>query len=181
MWLAALCFALAVVGAGIGPAAVGTAMAAPEVGRAEFAPDLRRSMVSGIQEQLIARGFMKGRVTGRMDARTTAGIRAYQRAAGLPVTGNADQALANHINFTDPKVVPRASGGPVPDPYVRAAQERLAKDGFYWGPIDGLAGEGTAEAVRAWQERNGLEPTGRITPDLLLRMGAAGAGDPGPR
>jgi D-gamma-glutamyl-meso-diaminopimelic acid endopeptidase CwlS len=167
MRLTAFCLALAVLGGTAG----GAVQAAPEVGRAEFAPGLDRAMVSGIQERLIARGFMKGKATGRMDARTTAGIQAYQRAAGLPVTGNADQTLANHINFAVPKVFPRVPGPA--DPYVRAAQERLAKDGYYWGPIDGLAGSGTAAAVRAWQERNGLEPTGRITPDLLLRMGAA--------
>lgn len=39
-------------------------------------------------------------------------------------------------------------------------QERLARQGFDTGPVDGVVGESTRAAIRTWQSRYGLAPDG---------------------
>ncbi|MEI2777569.1 MAG: peptidoglycan-binding domain-containing protein [Tetrasphaera sp.] len=48
----------------------------------------------------------------------------------------------------------------VKGPDVSQVQRFLAAEGLYSGPADGIAGRGTAMAVRAWQSRLGLNQTG---------------------
>lgn len=45
---------------------------------------------------------------------------------------------------------------------VRKVQYRLYQWGYYDGPIDGVYGPETWQAVRRFQSRNGLSPTGRV-------------------
>jgi hypothetical protein len=52
---------------------------------------------------------------------------------------------------------------------VRVQQE-LARDGYYHGPIDGIVGPGTRAAIEAYQQDNGLHPTGTINSHLLDAM-----------
>ncbi|HSK69286.1 MAG TPA: peptidoglycan-binding protein [Candidatus Limnocylindria bacterium] len=54
--------------------------------------------------------------------------------------------------------------------HVRQVQARLSQLGFYTGQIDGIFGELTLEAVRAFQRMNGLEPDGVIGPDTAARL-----------
>lgn len=53
---------------------------------------------------------------------------------------------------------------------IREAQRRLAALGLYRGRIDGIAGRGTTAAVRQFEVRQGLAPTGRVTPELLREL-----------
>jgi hypothetical protein len=53
---------------------------------------------------------------------------------------------------------------------IREAQTRLKKRGYEVGEIDGRAGESFRQAVRAWQEDEGLAPDGYVTPSLLKRL-----------
>lgn len=52
-----------------------------------------------------------------------------------------------------------------------AVQSALASEGYYRGRIDGVVGEGTRSAIRAYQRRNRLPATGRIDDSLLDRLG----------
>ncbi|MGD1896071.1 MAG: peptidoglycan-binding protein [Phormidesmis sp.] len=45
---------------------------------------------------------------------------------------------------------------------VRALQDRLKETGYYDGEVDGIYGLGTQRSVRAFQEEQGVEPTGRL-------------------
>jgi len=58
---------------------------------------------------------------------------------------------------------------------VARVQRGLASLGFLHGPIDGVAGEATAKAIRTFETFYNYERTGRITaelPDLLVKAGA---------
>lgn len=58
---------------------------------------------------------------------------------------------------------------------VSSVQRGLASLGFLHGPIDGVAGEATAKAIRTFETFYNYERTGRITPelpDLLVKAGA---------
>lgn len=48
--------------------------------------------IGGVQGRLKNLGYYRGDVTGSMDEATTNAIRDYQQVAGLPVTGQADDA-----------------------------------------------------------------------------------------
>lgn len=54
---------------------------------------------------------------------------------------------------------------------IIGAQSRLARQGYYRSTIDGAYGEGTAFALRAFQSRFGLQPTGRLDMQTLAALG----------
>ena len=50
-------------------------------------------------------------------------------------------------------------------------QEQLAQAGYYQGAIDGVIGNGTRNAIRAYEEANGLPVDGRLDREMLRSMG----------
>ena len=50
-------------------------------------------------------------------------------------------------------------------------QDALAQNGFYNGPIDGIVGPQTREAIAEFQRSHGLPVTGRISGSLLRALG----------
>lgn len=68
------------------------------------------------------------------------------------------------------------NGAPVADPTVEAIQERLAQLGDYNGPVDGIFGPTTRDAVAKYQIDNQLDVTGSLSPDTLQSLGVP----PGP-
>ena len=52
-----------------------------------------------------------------------------------------------------------------------AVQQELAQAGYYRGEIDGVIGDGTRRAIRAYERANGLPVDGRIDENLIERMG----------
>ena len=63
-----------------------------------------------------------------------------------------------------------ANGAPVADPTVEATQERLAQLGYYNGPVDGIFGPTTRDAVAKYQIDNQLDVTGSLSPDTLQSL-----------
>ena len=59
------------------------------------------------------------------------------------------------------------------DATVAAVQRRLARGGYYHGAIDGVIGNGTRSAIRAYERNNGLRVDGRIDRQLLATLGLA--------
>ena len=56
---------------------------------------------------------------------------------------------------------------------VARVQERLARAGYYRGPIDGVMGPRTRYAIRVYERRHGLPADGIIDRHLLATMGIA--------
>jgi Putative peptidoglycan binding domain len=54
---------------------------------------------------------------------------------------------------------------------VTAAQRALAAKGLYRGPIDGVVGSRTTQAIRAFQRQNGLPGNGSLTVETARRLG----------
>jgi hypothetical protein len=57
------------------------------------------------------------------------------------------------------------------DSRVAAAQERLAREGYYRGAIDGILGPATHRAILRYQSNHGLRVTGYLTTDTLQSLG----------
>jgi hypothetical protein len=80
-------------------------------------------------------------------------------------------------NKTAPTViVKKPSVTPAPAPklvfskQVFRSQELLHELGLYSGKFDGLAGSDTANAIKKWQQRNGLPKTGEVTEFQLVKL-----------
>jgi hypothetical protein len=57
------------------------------------------------------------------------------------------------------------------DSTVVAAQQRLSRQGYYHGEIDGVLGPETRRAIVRFQSNNGLRVTGSLTPETLQSLG----------
>jgi peptidoglycan hydrolase-like protein with peptidoglycan-binding domain len=57
------------------------------------------------------------------------------------------------------------------DSIVVAAQERLARQGYYRGETDGVLSAEMQKAIRRYQSTNGLRQTGDLDSDTLAVMG----------
>lgn len=91
---------------------------------------------------------------------------------GQPATGrNAQAALAPAEDM------PGDFGAPAPadgartiqlkfDPVVEAVQRELLSAGYYKGPVDGVSGRKTRQAIAAYQQAVGLEPDGKPSNEL---------------
>lgn len=58
---------------------------------------------------------------------------------------------------------------------IRLVQRRLNGAGYDAGPVDGVPGPRTREAIRAWQRDHGLTPSGIVTVELLASLAGEGA------
>jgi peptidoglycan hydrolase-like protein with peptidoglycan-binding domain len=54
---------------------------------------------------------------------------------------------------------------------VAAAQERLSRDGFYTGQIDGVLGPETRHALVRFQTKHGLRISGELSTETLDALG----------
>jgi len=66
-----------------------------------------------------------------------------------------------------------AYNGWTPDRVTVGVQEQLARAGYYDGPIDGVLGPMTREAIAAFQADNGLAVTSAIDETTLATLGVA--------
>ncbi len=56
------------------------------------------------------------------------------------------------------------------DPLIQDAQREMLALGVYKGPVDGVNGKQTKDAITAYQQLNGLAQTGLATPDIVNHM-----------
>lgn len=137
-----------------------------------------------------ATGAGVGALGGPVGALAGAGIGA---AAGA-TTGAAttpDQVNLGRPLWEDPEVrVPgtgsgartaQAGGGGrmAADPQTRQLQQALRDRGFDPGPIDGIQGPRTREAIMDYQRANNMEATGRPSQQMMSGLGVAGGGSRG--
>jgi hypothetical protein len=62
------------------------------------------------------------------------------------------------------------SDTPVQDPTVSAVQTDLTQQGYYNGPVDGIYGPATRDAVAKYQIAKGLDVTGSLSPATLQSL-----------
>jgi peptidoglycan hydrolase-like protein with peptidoglycan-binding domain len=104
----------------------------------------------------------------------TASVASAPQAAAVTEVRVAPQEVP--VLDTEAKVEDLMPPFSVTDPVIVSRVQRgLASLGFLHGPIDGVAGEATAKAIRTFETFYNYERTGRITPelpDLLVKAGA---------
>lgn len=77
------------------------------------------------------------------------------------VLGAADASAATTRPGTAPQPAPR---------YVREAQRALRDLGYEPGPVDGVVGPRTREALRKYQRSERIVATGRLDPETMVRL-----------
>src|ERR1041385_8499691 len=114
----------------------------------------RRMVVAEIQQQLISRGYYKGRADGRHGRRTALALREFQLSSGLPPTGHLDPSTVNALGLS---VENLASLHPAPRQYETRTPVVEFKHGKWkvkWKKDHGHGGDEYGDWARAG---NGVE------------------------
>lgn len=132
-------------------------------------------LVRQIQTELQGLGYYSGIVDGTSDAPTKAAIIAYERASGLSPDGKASRRVLDHILYSkhiaEAARFTASTTAAVPSEDVRKVQTALNGLGFDAGPADGVLGDKTREAIRAFQTYRGLPASGVIDAMLARELG----------
>ena len=106
--------------------------------------------------------------------------------AGFPgATQTSSSAAKKKKTAAKSKKKPKVKGQTVPTPdRIKEIQTALQKDGSYQGEPTGKWDEATTEAMRKYQDKIGVSPTGKIDAISLKKLGlgseTAGKGAPVP-
>lgn len=131
-------------------------------------PDQQAALVTATQQELAISGFDAGKPDGTYGSGTAQAIRAYQKAAGMPVTGCPSPLLLERLRFGMPKVY--SPTRPQAPSDVVLIQEELLRRGYWPGPADGRAGRLTQEAIRQFQVDTDQPLTGEPSSHLLTQL-----------
>lgn len=145
------------------------------VGTPYIYEDSRGEAVNRAQNRLRELGYYTEENTGVNDKNTQAAIKAFEAKHGLMKDGEldpADQNILYGASAMSASFVVTPSPAPTPAPpagIVRPGdrsddalkvQERLKELGYYNGALDGSFGEGSVQALKNFQKKNGLNPDG---------------------
>ena len=140
----------------------------------------RSENVLAIQKRLSEKGYEPGPADGVLGDLTRAAIIAHETDNSLPVTGVAsDQLLKSMIlglSPTDTKASADAKTPVETTEFIKSVQKTLASLGYDPGPLDGLIGVSTSNAIRKFQADKKLPVTGRISGRLVKELKSASGG-----
>ena len=128
--------------------------------------------VKHLQRALKNRGYYSGSIDGKYGSSTVAAVTAFQQRNGLRVDGTAGPATQTALYGTGALDAVDASTLRPGDTgiEVRNAQYTLYQLGYYDGTVDGVYGDTTQDAVRAFQIRNGVTPVDGIAGQKTLQV-----------
>ena len=114
----------------------------------------RGNFVKYLQFKLKTMGYAIGNVDGVFGVNTKAAVQAFQQANGLEADGIVGRQTWYKLNNLTPqaRVLKLGSYGAE----VRYLQQKLYSKLYNVGPIDGIFGRQTEQAVKKFQQENGL-------------------------
>lgn len=134
--------------------------------------------VRTLQSRLIELGYLSGKVTGEYDSATRAAVLAFQKAykelwddgvAGpqtLKLLYSKNARKASSVAASIGETLQLGSTGSA----VRSLQKRLKELGYFSGNVDGDYGDFTENAVKLFQEQNGLIVDGKAGSATLDKL-----------
>lgn len=135
----------------------------------------RGPLVKEIQERLLKIGYSLGSTAadGNFGARTEEAVKEFQKKAGLPPTGEVDEATYRQLIFESFTLGERQLY--LHSPFMRGRdvlelQRMLKNFGFNPGPLDGIYGPLTEKALREFQAACGLNPDGIVGASTLREL-----------
>ena len=124
--------------------------------------------VRKLQQRLKKLGYYTGSIDGRFGEATAAAVMAFQLRNNLTVDGKAGPATQRALYGDSTAISYSALRKGEEGNAVRNLQYTLYELGYYDGKIDGSYGETTADAVRAFQIQNKLNPVDGVAGSATL-------------
>lgn len=124
------------------------------------------TQVKYLQQALIGMGYLTGTADSKYGPNTAEAVRKYQSAYDLSVDGSAGPNTMTSLRNT-----------------VSTLQSDLSRKGWYSSTIDGVYGNGTKSAVKAYQQNVRVSATGVAGPQTMEKLygyalgGSQGNGD----
>jgi peptidoglycan hydrolase-like protein with peptidoglycan-binding domain len=151
--------------------------------------------VAQLQEALIQLGYLSGKADGNYGTKTVEAVRAFQKANGLTADGAAGEqtqrvlyggnAKAANVKTTAaPQQAATATAAPATSGTlkvgstgtdVQTLQQKLVELGYLKGSADGVFGNKTAAAVKAYQKASKLTADGVAGSQTLSSLNAVAA------
>ena len=113
-----------------------------------------------LQQSLTAAGYFKDPVDGVYGPSTVDAVEALQKAHSLPVTGTVDRATDAALQADLQAAGGASAQGKTAS--TAAVQQTLKLAGFWTGPVDGNWTPALTDALKAFQEKLGVPPTGTV-------------------
>ena len=136
----------------------------------ELKPGSAGAAVMNLETRLVALGYHYGLADSTYDALTASSVKAFQRRAGLTMTGVADQITQVRLAASSaPRSIASYRYGSSGDA-VRRIQLRLNQLGFICGTADSRFGSLTASAAKSFQRKAGLIVDGIVGNGTLSRL-----------
>ena len=139
--------------------------------------------VRNVQQLLNQLGYDAGTADGAMGFKTRTAIRAFQKDAQLPVTGDPNsamfarlqQAVADEggepaLGSTTVARSTTSAGAAMDSGDVLQLEQSLTALGYRPGKVDGVYDAKTRTAIQDYQDDNGLAEDGLATPSLLASI-----------
>ena len=127
--------------------------------------------VKTLQQKLKDAGLYTGEIDGKYGASTEVAVKEFQLSKGLNPDGVAGKDTLLALGITPSSVaaakLKRGSKGDS----VKTLQQKLKDAGYYTGEIDGKFGAATEEAVKKFQQANGLKADGIVGPATKVKLG----------
>ena len=141
-------------------------MASMVVSAETLSTGMSGSEVAALQNSLVAAGYLARTVDGDFGSTTKEAVALFQKDKGLAVTGVADEATQEANRQAEGEGY-RNGGGVVyaegnRGDMISDMQHRLQSAGYLKGEIDGVYGQDTVHAVRAFQKAHGFPISGAI-------------------
>ncbi|HEY6432027.1 MAG TPA: peptidoglycan-binding domain-containing protein [Acetobacteraceae bacterium] len=168
----------------------GAGAASAQTVQLTFVQPLSTQSTVMVQQRLRQAGDYAGNIDGAWGPDSVVALQRFQASHGLQPSGQLNEPTAMALGleptslFGAPPVIANtaptyvAPPASVPAPVqtlsprgVAAVQGRLRDLGFYRGPIDGVWGAGTQQAIATFQQGRGLEPNGQINPATAGALG----------
>ena len=177
------------------PAPEVTAVPAASVSWPTMRKDDTGTDVAQLQEALIQLGYLSGKADGNYGTKTVEAVRAFQKANGLTADGAAGEqtqrvlyggnAKAANVKTTAaPQQAATATAAPATSGTlkvgstgtdVQTLQQKLIELGYLKGSADGVFGNKTAAAVKAYQKASKLTADGVAGSQTLSSLNAVAA------
>lgn len=118
-----------------------------------------------MQNRLIELGYLTDAADGYFGENTQKAVMSFQKNNGLPDTGIADAATQEKLFSDISTLVAMVEDSSTIGGVLTRVQTMLGQWGFYGGPVDGMKGSGTDDAIRtfkAYMKRD--NPSFGVTP-----------------
>jgi peptidoglycan hydrolase-like protein with peptidoglycan-binding domain len=145
----------------------------PREATAPVKRSIDKEKIQVIQELLNTLGFDAGPIDGVLGSKTRAALVRFQSGCAVlkEVLGESEKEILQQAAEPQAPAEESRPAGKLTKDRIRAVQERLKQAGFDPGPIDGVMGAKTREALEKYQASHGLSKSGALDAKTLGSLG----------